>query len=107
MERIEAPSQLADVADAYAVRVVGESMEPRYFPGEIVYCHPNMPLRKGDFVVAQISENGNEGSLQGFVKRLVSIDDTKLVLAQYNPPKEMKFPRNRVHSVHKVVLSTT
>jgi phage repressor protein C with HTH and peptisase S24 domain len=106
MENVFAPYQLANVADAYAVRVVGESMEPRYFPDEIVYVHPTMPVRKGDFVVAQISENGNEGSLQGFVKRFVSIDDTKLVLDQYIISKNIKFTRNQVKSVHKIIASS-
>jgi phage repressor protein C with HTH and peptisase S24 domain len=107
MERIEAPSQLADVADAYAVRVAGESMEPRYFPGEIVYVHPTMTIRRGDFVVAQISENGAEGGIQAYVKRFVSIDDSKLVLEQYNPSKTIKFPRDNFMQTHRIIASSS
>ena len=37
---IVAPPQLEGVAEARAVYVRGRSMEPRYYPGEIVYLHP-------------------------------------------------------------------
>lgn len=104
MEQTESPTTLVSVPNAYAVRVSGESMEPRYFTGEIVYVHPTTPVKRGDFVVAQISENGHEGAIQGYVKRFVSIDDKQLVLEQLNPRKEMKFARNRVQSVHKIIL---
>ena len=104
MEMIEAPAPVAAVPDAYAVRVVGESMEPRYFSSEIVYVHPRMPVKKGDFILAQITDNGG-GDVMGYVKRLVSIDDRKLVVEQLNPKREISFPRDRVKSVHKIVLA--
>jgi phage repressor protein C with HTH and peptisase S24 domain len=104
MEMTDAPAILSSVKDAYAVRVSGESMEPRYYSGETAYVHPTMPVKRGDFVVAQIAENGNEGAIQGFVKRFISIDDKQLVLEQLNPRKEIKFTRNRVRFVHKIVL---
>jgi phage repressor protein C with HTH and peptisase S24 domain len=34
---------------AYAVRIRGDSMVPRYFPGEIVIAQPRLPIRDGDF----------------------------------------------------------
>ncbi len=105
VEMTDAPAMLNSVKDAYSVRVSGESMEPRYFAGEIAYVHPTMPIKKGDFVIAQIAENGNEGAIQGFVKRFISINDDRLVLEQLNPRKEMKIARNRVKSVHKIVLA--
>lgn len=105
MEMIESPTILASVPDAYAVRVVGESMTPRYEPGEVVYVHPRMPVKKGDYILAQVAEDGSEGNIMGYVKRLVSIDDRKLVVEQLHPKREMTFPRNRVRSVHKIVLA--
>jgi len=104
MELIEAPAPIAAVPDAYAVRVVGESMEPRYFSSEIVYVHPRMPVKKGDFILAQVTDNGG-GDVMGYVKRLVSIDDRKLVVEQLNPKREISFSRDRVKSVHRIVLA--
>ena len=54
MEIIEAPPILRTVKDAYSVRVSGETMEPRYFSVEIVCVHPTMPIKHGDFIIAQM-----------------------------------------------------
>jgi phage repressor protein C with HTH and peptisase S24 domain len=105
LEMIEAPAAVAAVPDAYAVRVVGESMEPRYQSGETVYVHPRMPVKKGDYVLVQIIEDNNDGAVMGYIKRLVSIDDKRLIVEQLNPDKEMVFARNRVKSVHRIVLA--
>lgn len=105
MEMIESPSILASVPDSYAVRILGESMMPRYEPGEIVYVHPRMPVRKGDYILAQVSEDGADGHVMGYVKRLISIDERKLVVEQLSPKREMVFPRSRVKSVHKIILA--
>ena len=105
LEEIEAPAAVAAVPDAYAVRVVGESMEPRYQAGETVYIHPRMPVRRGDYVLVQVTEDGNHEAVMGYIKRLVQIDDKRIIVEQLNPEKELSFPRSRVKSVHKIVLA--
>ena len=105
LEMIEAPTAIAAVPDAYAVRVVGESMEPRYESGETVYVHPRMPVKRGDYVLVQIIEDANDGAVMGYIKRLVSIDDKRLIVEQLNPNKELIFARNRVKSIHCIVLA--
>lgn len=105
LEMIEAPAAVAAVPDAYAVRVVGESMEPRYFSGETVYIHPRMPVRKGDFVLVQVIEDGNDGAVMGYIKRLIHIDEKRIIVEQLNPEKEISFPRSRLKSLHKIVLA--
>lgn len=98
-----APPALASVSGAYAVRVSGESMEPRYLDGEVVYVHPKRKPVRGDFVVAQI-HNPNENSPPlAYVKRLVRWSEGGLVLSQYNPVKELKFEHKAVVSVHVIV----
>lgn len=98
-----APPSLAGVRDAYAVFVSGESMEPRYFSGEAVFVNPHLPIRRDDFVVAQI--RGPSGDLpRGYVKRFVRMTESRLVLAQYNPVKELTFPRAQVVSVHRIIM---
>lgn len=100
---IVAPPALASVSGAYAVTVSGESMEPRYFDGEVVFVHPKRRPVKGDFVVAQI-HNPNDGPPLAFVKRLVRNSEAGLVLEQYNPPKELRFEHRAVVSVHVIVM---
>lgn len=100
---INAPPVLAGITGAYAVSVSGESMEPRYFDGEVVFVHPKRRPIKGDFVVAQI-ENPNDGPPLAYVKRLVRYNEGGLVLEQFNPPKELRFPAQAVRSVHVIVM---
>lgn len=102
------PPNLIGVRDAYAVFVDGTSMEPRYFAGETVFLHPHIPVRKGDFVVAQIAADVEGDPPYGYVKQFVSKSSRGLVLRQLNPPEGqdelMEFPADRVVAVHKIVF---
>lgn len=99
-----APASLSSVPDAYAVYVVGDSMEPRYFAGETVFVNPRLPISKGAFVVAQIA-TGSDGAPHAYVKRFVSQDARRLRLEQYHPRKVLEFPTARVVSVHRIIMS--
>jgi len=99
-----APASLSTVADAYAVYVVGDSMEPRYFAGETVFINPRLPVSRGAFVVSQIA-GGDENVPHAYVKRFVSQDAKRLRLEQFNPRKFLDFPASKVVSVHRIILS--
>jgi phage repressor protein C with HTH and peptisase S24 domain len=101
---IAAPPSLAGVPDAYAVAVVGASMEPRYFAGEMLFVNPRLPVRAGDFVVAQIATAEDEPP-EAYVKRFHSRDGKTLKLEQLNPKKCMAFPADKVVSIHRIVMS--
>jgi len=104
VDQVFRPPVLANVANAYAVFVSGESMEPRYFAGETVYVHPGKPVRKGHFVVVQVrGEEGHPPS--GYVKQFVAWTPSRLILRQFNPDQEMTFERDEVISVHRIVFS--
>jgi len=103
------PPALENVRDAYAVFIHGSSMEPRYYAGETAWVHPHLPVRSGDFVVAQIQNDDPGEPPLGFVKKFISKNGRELVLEQFTPPEGedhlMRFPADRVISVHKIVLS--
>jgi phage repressor protein C with HTH and peptisase S24 domain len=105
--RVFTPPMLEGVEDAYAVRVYGSSMEPRFFAGETVWLNPSEPVRQNDDVVVQLitdEENGRES----YIKRYVSQSSLVTRLYQYNPDdgeeKDLEFPTTRVFSVHKIVF---
>jgi phage repressor protein C with HTH and peptisase S24 domain len=102
---IACPPSLANVPNAYSVWVDGESMSPRYRPGETVFVHPGRPARKGDDVVVQIKPKEEYLSPHGFIKEFVGWTGTKLVLLQHNPQKRIEFDKDTVVSVHPIVLS--
>lgn len=103
MGDVLAPPMLVNVPGAYAVYVIGESMEDRFKAGEVVYVHPFLPVRKDDDCVIQIA-NG-DGDILGYIKRFVSRDESTLRVRQFKPAKVLKFPVDKVVACHRIVFS--
>lgn len=104
VDRTDCPPWLEDAQDAYALFVVGESMIPRFYPGELIYVHPNRQPRRDDFVVAQIRQPGG-GDVFGYVKQFVRMDGKSLVLRQFYPKiEELEFPADSVDAIHKIII---
>jgi len=104
LDDVFAPPSLSGIPDAYAVRVVGSSMSPRYEDDETVFVNPKRRVVRGDYVVAQIHVDEHEPPL-AYIKRLVSYTKQKLVLEQFNPPKVLEFDGADVATVHYVLRS--
>lgn len=105
VEHVKRPPQLANVPNGFAIYVVGESMAPRYMPGELVYIHPGRPAAVGDFVLVQLRPASGEPTPRAFVKRLAKRTAAKIVLEQYNPPKTIDVPAAEVVSIQRIVGS--
>jgi phage repressor protein C with HTH and peptisase S24 domain len=60
-----------------------------------------MPPNVGDHVLLLLKSERGHG---GYIKRLLDWTNGELTLHQYNnPPKELKVPLERVHTVHRIV----
>lgn len=101
---VMAPPVISHVNNAYAVAVSGESMSPRYEDGEICFIDPERRVRKGDYVIAQIRYE-EHGAPLAYVKKFVKHNSIELVLEQFNPKKELRFPASSVVSVHFIALA--
>jgi phage repressor protein C with HTH and peptisase S24 domain len=104
VSEVLAPPNLSQVPDAYAVYVVGDFMEPRYFAGETIFVNPRLPISRGAFVVAQISK-GQEAEPRAYIKRFLSQDAKRLRLEQYSPKRILEFPASAVVAIHRIVMS--
>ena len=80
--------------------VTGSSMEPRYFAGDVIFVHPHKPVRQGDHVVIQEALHG--GTVVS-VKRFERFTDGHIVTTQYNPLAEVRFRRETVDAMHRVL----
>ena len=98
-EIVVRPPSLAGVSNAFALYVDGESMEPRYYAGEMLYVNPNRPITRGCFVAVEMADG------QGLIKQFIRRNDEHLVLAQFNPPKEIRLPVSRVKRVYRITGS--
>jgi phage repressor protein C with HTH and peptisase S24 domain len=89
----ERPSYLEGVEDAFAVYVAGDSMSPRFKPGEMVYVNPNRPPAAGDDVLVEMTDG------TGIIKELTKITATTLTVKQHNPPQTKTFDLKKVKRI--------
>lgn len=104
------PYFLQGVGEAYGLYVNSDSMYPAYSEGALLFVNPVRPARRGDDVVVEIQEsNGHEDGqsmpVTALIKRLVSKSSEKVVLEQFNPPKQLEFPADQIRTMHLVVGS--
>ena len=91
------PASLAGVRLAYAIYMVGDSMEPRYEPGWLLHVNPFKPPTRGrDVVVYKQSD-------AVLIKQFVGWEGDTLVLRQLNPSETLRIPRDQVRECHLVV----
>lgn len=102
IETIPCPPGLRNVEGAYALRTRGESMSPRYMPGDILYINPNQSVVTGDHVVIQMRKFEGDGT-ETWIKRYEGVTKDELVVSQYNPAAQMSFRRRYVQSLHRVL----
>jgi phage repressor protein C with HTH and peptisase S24 domain len=105
IDLIDRPAGLAGVPNAYAVYVVGASMEPRYHPGEVVHIHPGRPIDIGAYVLVQKKPKASGEAPLAVIKRLAKRTGAKITLEQFNPPKQFDIKTGDVVSMHRVVGS--
>jgi phage repressor protein C with HTH and peptisase S24 domain len=98
-EFVVRPPALGGVSNAFALYVDGESMEPRYYAGEMLYVNPNRPVTRGCFVAVEMDDG------QGMIKQFVRRNDDHLVLTQFNPPKELRLPIAQVKRIYRITGS--
>ena len=96
----QVPPYLSGATDPYGVFVVGDSMEPRFYSGETLLVHPGKPVRKGDWVVVQFED---ADGVYAVVKKFDHSNDSDVHVEQLNPPQPIRYARDSVRAVHKVV----
>lgn len=106
VQYIPRPANLVGVPGAYAVYVRGESMKPRYLPGELAHINPAKPVSPGNYVLVQRKPKQEGDSPLAVVKLLIRRTASKLILGQHNPEKEIEVPASEVMSIHRVVGSS-
>lgn len=98
------PAPLANVARAYGIIVVGESMVPEFEPGDIALVNPHLPATAGHTYVFYAEGNGET---RATIKRLVRVSNGIWHVRQWNPARgrkaEFTLPRKEWGKCHRVV----
>jgi phage repressor protein C with HTH and peptisase S24 domain len=99
---VRRPPGIATLNDVFAVHVIGDSMEPRFEPGDMIYCSTRTPVPGDDIVIEMFPAEG-ETVGKAFIKRLVRRTKSEIVCRQYNPARELVFSPYEVKSVFRVI----
>lgn len=105
VDRVPRPPNLAGAPNAYAVFVVGTSMEDRYHPGELAYIHPGKPVTPGSYVLVQMLPKEEGADNRAILKRLVKRSGARVILEQLHPRKTFELKESEIVSIHRVVGS--
>lgn len=104
VDYIRRPPRLDGVKAAFAVFAVGESMMPRFRPGAPVIVHPGVQPAIGDDVLVELKPLHDGDPHPALLKRLVSRNDQRLRLEQFNPPdNNIVVMMKRVLRLYRVV----
>lgn len=98
---VRRPQGVAGARDAYALYVNGDSMSPRFDPGDLIYVNPARPAARGDDVVVQLTDHDGM-VVTALVKRLVRKGASDVELEQFNPPRTITIPMHRVRAIHRI-----
>jgi phage repressor protein C with HTH and peptisase S24 domain len=98
-EYVIRPDNLAGSSNAFALYIDGDSMEPRYFAGEIVYVNPNRPLTRNCFVAIEMADG------RGMIKQFVRRTEEQITLHQFNPAKDIRVNARDVKRIYRIVGS--
>jgi len=92
VKMIARPESIRYVKDGYVVIVSGESMVPRYEPGEMVVVNPRLPVIAGRYYI--FATDPDDGEFKATLKRLVSQTATHWHVEQLNPAEgeERRYP---------------
>lgn len=94
---IDRPPNLVGNNGAFAVWVAGKSMEPRFRIGEVIYINPAKPVDIGCYVLVELLDGS------AYVKELIKQTQTKVILRQYNPAKDLEIASTEVKNIYRVV----
>lgn len=96
LDRIEVPAGITR-GEAVAIRVAGDSMEPRLYSGEVVIVGLDVPPQRNGDCVVELKDG------TAIVKQYQGRRDGFVFLRQLNPDQEVRLSQDRVKSVHAVI----
>ena len=103
IDHVRRPPGLTGARGAFAIYVVGDSMSPRFEDGDLIFVHPGRPPRPGDDVVVEL--RGADGAAGPcYVKRLLRRTASRVVLRQFNPPRDdIAIPARQVKDIYRIM----
>ncbi len=99
------PKSLEGRKDVYVLTAVGDSMAPRFNPGDPAYVDPRATPRIGDDVVIYLrrEEGDDERVYSALLKELVKSTRGYIELRQHNPAVTFTIDRKAIAQIHRII----
>ena len=104
VDYVRRPASLMNARNVYSLYVEGSSMEPQYWPGDLIFVHPDKPPRMGDAIIVQC-RTGNGEDMEATIGVYIRQTAERLVIQKHNPKAEIDILRSTVIAVHKVLTN--
>lgn len=102
IDYVKRPAELENVRGGYGLLIVGDSMVPAFWPGDMALVNPHLPpARQRNVILYHTPPHG--GEVEAIVKQLNTWNDREWHLQQYNPLKEFSEFRAEWPICHRVV----
>lgn len=98
-EFVERPANLRGVANAFALYADGESMQPRYFAGELLFVNPNRPITPNCFVAIEMTDGS--GQVRQFLRRT----HDGIFVRRFSPEQELRLAAPEVKRMYRITGS--
>lgn len=96
------PASLARVPGAFACYVVGDSMSPRFEPGEQIWVNPGKRPRPRDYVIIVLDDGA--GTARCLVKRFIRETPSEVIVEEFQPvQRQFGIPRADVRQIMLIV----
>ncbi|WP_075216100.1 XRE family transcriptional regulator [Mongoliimonas terrestris] len=102
VDYVRRPPGAEQMRKLFALHVLGDSMVPRYDPGELVYCGGRAPV-PGDYVVIEMHPQESSPVGKCFLKKMKRRAGGRLICEQFNPPMELSFDLYEIKAIHRVI----
>ena len=102
VDYVRRPPGLAKARDVYALRVIRESMLPRFKPGTIVFVDPHRPMQRGDDVIVQ-TQYREDGPIGTMIAEYLGVKGDKTRLRKYNPESTLEIKTDTILRLHRVL----
>lgn len=106
IDHVRRPVSLDNRRDVYAIYFRGDSMAPRYEPGELAYVDPKRAPGNNSYVIVQLrAPDGDDGErvCRVLAKRLVRRTAHYYELEQFHPAAIFRVPVAQVKHCHRVI----
>lgn len=90
------PAQFG-IANAFATYIFSDTMEPRYFRGELIYLHPGRPPEMNRDCLVEMKSG------EAYVQRFICQDERDISVAQFNPPQEKNIAKEDIKAIYTVI----